>query len=85
MRTLVAAGDVFAATRIRTVLAKESLICDVTDLGQDSLLLDRLYDYDIILLDVAALSGIKGYKLLRQLRAARVRTPILTRISQIWR
>ena len=76
MRALVAADDVFAATRIRTILAKESLICDVTDLAQDSLLLDRLYDYDIILLDVAA-SGIEGYKLLQQLRAARVRTPIL--------
>jgi two-component system, cell cycle response regulator CtrA len=76
MRALVAAGDVFAATRIRTMLAKESFISDVTDLGQDSLLLDRLYDYDIILLDVAA-SGIESYKLLEQLRAARVRTPIL--------
>jgi two-component system cell cycle response regulator CtrA len=76
MRALAAAGDVFAATRIRTMLAKESFICDVTDLGQDSLLLDRLYDYDIILLDVAA-SGIESYKLLEQLRAARVRTPIL--------
>ena len=76
MRALVAAGDVFAATRIRTILAKESLICDATDLGQDSLLLDRFYDYDIILLDIAA-PCVEGYKLLQQLRTARVRTPIL--------
>ena len=33
MRALVAAGDIFAATRVRTMLAKESLICDV---GQTS-------------------------------------------------
>ena len=79
MRALVAASDVFAATRIRTILAKESLICDATDLGQDSLLLDRLYDYDIILLDIAA-PCVEGYKLLQQLRAARVRTPSRRRI-----
>ena len=76
MRVLIAAGDVFAAIRIRAMLAKENLICDTTDLGRDSLLLGRLYDYDIILLDLTV-PDIEGYKLLQQLRAARVRTPIL--------
>jgi two-component system cell cycle response regulator CtrA len=76
MRALVASRDAFAAARIREMLAKENLICDASDLGRDSLLLGRLYDYDIILLDLTA-PGIEGYKLLQQLRAARVRTPIL--------
>jgi len=76
MRVLIAAGDVFAAVRIRAMLAKENLICDATELGRDSLLLGKLYDYDIILLDLTV-PDIEGYKLLQQLRAARVRTPIL--------
>ena len=76
MRVLIAAGDVFAAVRIRAMLAKENLICDTTELGRDSLVLGRFYDYDIILLDLTV-PDIEGYKLLQQLRAARVRTPIL--------
>jgi two-component system cell cycle response regulator CtrA len=76
MRALIAAGEAFAAARIRVILAKENLICDSTDLGRDSLLLSRFYDYDIILLDLTG-SDIEGYKLLRQLRAAHVDTPIL--------
>jgi two-component system cell cycle response regulator CtrA len=76
MRVLIAAGDVFAAVRIRAMLAKENLICDTTELGRDSLVLGQFYDYDIILLDLTE-PDIEGYKLLQQLRAARVRTPIL--------
>ena len=76
MRVLIAAGDVFMGARIRAMLVKENLLCDATDLGRDGLLLDRLYDYDMILLHLTV-SDIEGYKLLQQLRAARVRTPIL--------
>jgi two-component system, cell cycle response regulator CtrA len=76
MRALIAAGDVFVSGRIRAMLAKENLICDSTDFGQDGLLLDRHYDYDIILLHLTV-ADIEGYKLLQQLRAARVDTPIL--------
>jgi two-component system, cell cycle response regulator CtrA len=76
MRALIAAGDVFAAVRIRAMLAKESLICDAAELGPDSLQLGKLYDYDIILLDLTV-PDIEGYKLLQQLREAHVRAPIL--------
>ena len=76
MRALIAAGDVVVAARIRAILAKENVICDATDLGRDSFLLSRLYDYDIILLDLTV-TDCEGYKLLRQLRAAGVGTPIL--------
>ena len=58
------------------MLAKENLICDATELGRDSLLLGKLYDYDIILLGLTE-PDTEGYRLLQQLRAARVRTPIL--------
>jgi len=76
MRALIAAGDVGAAAGIRAMLAREDVICDATDLGRDSFLLSRLYDYDIILLDLTV-ADCEGYKLLRQLRAAGVGTPIL--------
>ncbi|MGH7032030.1 MAG: response regulator transcription factor CtrA, partial [Stellaceae bacterium] len=46
------------------------------DLGEDGLEIGKLYDYDIILLDLM-LPDIDGYEVLRRLRAARVHTPIL--------
>ena len=77
MRALIAAaGNLFAAVKVRALLAEENVVCDATDTGRDSLLLGKLYDYDIILLDLALPNG-DGYRLLQQLRAAGVRTPIL--------
>ena len=77
MRALIAAaGNLFAAVRVRALLAEENVVCDATDTGRDSLLLGKLYDYDIILLVLALPNG-DGYRLLQQLRGAGVRTPIL--------
>jgi len=58
------------------MLKGEGFICDTTDLGEDGLEIGKLYDYDIIVLDLM-LPDIDGYEVLRRLRAARVRTPIL--------
>jgi two-component system cell cycle response regulator CtrA len=58
------------------MLKRENFICDKTDLGEDGLEIGKLYDYDIIILDLM-LPDIDGYEVLRRLRAARVRTPIL--------
>jgi two-component system cell cycle response regulator CtrA len=58
------------------MLRTEGFICDTTDLGEDGLEIGKLYDYDIIILDLM-LPDIDGYEVLRRLRAARVRTPIL--------
>jgi len=76
VRALIAAGDSAAAARIRAMLAKENLISDATDLGRDSFVLSKFYDYDIILLNLTV-RDIVGYELLQQLRAGGVRTPIL--------
>jgi two-component system cell cycle response regulator CtrA len=76
MRVLLVEDDSAMAQSIELMLRSESFICDTTDLGEDGLEIGKLYDYDIILLDIM-LPDIDGYEVLRRLRAARVRTPIL--------
>ena len=76
MRVLLVEDDAATSASITLMLKKESFICDTTDLGEDGLEIGKLYDYDIIILDLM-LPDIDGYEVLRRLRAARVRTPIL--------
>jgi two-component system cell cycle response regulator CtrA len=76
MRVLLVEDDAATAASIELMLKKESFIIDTTDLGEDGLEIGKLYDYDIIILDLM-LPDIDGYEVLRRLRAARVRTPIL--------
>ena len=76
MRVLIVEDDTATSATIELVLKAEGFICDTTDLGEDGLEIGKLYDYDIIILDLM-LPDIDGYEVLRRLRAARVRTPIL--------
>ena len=76
MRVLLVEDDSSTARSIELMLKNEGFVVDVTDLGEDGLEIGKLYDYDIILLDIM-LPDIDGYEVLRRLRAARVRTPIL--------
>jgi two-component system cell cycle response regulator CtrA len=76
MRVLLVEDDSATSASIKMMLRKENFICDTTDLGEDGLEIGKLYDYDIILLDLM-LPDIDGYEVLRRLRAARVHTPIL--------
>src|SRR4029079_9861659 len=61
---------------IELILKAEGFIVDTTDLGEDGLEIGKIYDYDIIILDLM-LPDIDGYEVLRRLRSARVSTPIL--------
>src|SRR5271166_3988277 len=76
MRVLLVEDDATTAAGIELVLKTEGFICDTSDLGEDGLEIGKLYDYDIIILDLM-LPDIDGYEVLRRLRAARVSTPIL--------
>jgi two-component system cell cycle response regulator CtrA len=76
MQVLIASLDSFTATSTRLILAKEKVICDTTDLGEDGLQVARLYEYDVILFDLM-LPDMESYRTLGRLRAAGVRAPIL--------
>ncbi len=76
MRILLVEDDTATAKSVEMMLRSEGYVCDTTDLGEDGLEIGKLYDYDIILLDLM-LPDIDGYEVLRRLRAAQVRTPIL--------
>ncbi len=76
MRILLVEDDSAMAQSIEMMLRSEDYVCDSTDMGEDGLEIGKLYDYDIIILDLM-LPDIDGYEVLRRLRAARVQTPIL--------
>jgi len=76
MRILLVEDDEPTARSLELMLKAEGYIVDITDHGEDGLEIGQLYDYDIILLDLM-LPDMDGYEVLRRLRAARVRTPIL--------
>ncbi len=76
MRVLLVEDDSAMAQSIETMLKSENYICDTTDMGEDGLEIGKLYDYDIIILDLM-LPDIDGYEVLRRMRAAKIRTPIL--------
>ena len=52
MRVLLVEDDAATAASIELMLRSESFICDTTDLGEDGLEIGKLYDYDIIILDL---------------------------------
>ncbi|TXN60564.1 response regulator transcription factor, partial [Methylobacterium sp. WL30] len=68
--------DASVAQSIELMLKKAGFNPFVTDLGEEGVDLGKLYDYDIILLDLN-LPDMSGYEVLRSLRLARVKTPIL--------
>src|SRR3546814_20587993 len=76
MRVLLVEDDNATAKSIELMLQSEGFVVDTTDLGEDGLEIGKLYDYDIIILDLM-LPDMDGYEVLRRLRAARVETPIL--------
>jgi two-component system cell cycle response regulator CtrA len=76
MRVLLVEDDPSTAKAIELSLASEGIICDTTDLGEEGLEIGKIYDYDIIILDLM-LPDIDGYEVLRRLRSAKVQTPIL--------
>jgi DNA-binding response OmpR family regulator len=76
MRVLLIEDDSAAAQSIELMLKSESFNVYTTDLGEEGVDLGKLYDYDIILLDLN-LPDMSGFEVLRSLRVSKVKTPIL--------
>ena len=76
MRVLLVEDDPTTQQSIKMMLESSSMVVDATDLGEDGLEIGKLYDYDIIILDLM-LPDIDGMEVLRRLRDARVVTPVL--------
>jgi two-component system cell cycle response regulator CtrA len=76
MRILLIEDDSAMAQSIELMLRSDGFIIYTTDLGEDGVELGKLYDYDIVLLDLN-LPDMSGFEVLRSLRVSKVRTPIL--------
>lgn len=76
MRVLLVEDDPTTSKSIEMMLTHANLNVYATDLGEEGLDLAKLYDYDLILLDLN-LPDMPGYDVLRQLRRSRFETPIL--------
>jgi two-component system cell cycle response regulator CtrA len=76
MRVLLIEDDSVTAQSIELMLKSDSFNVYTTDLGEEGIDLGKIYDYDIILLDLN-LPDMSGFEVLRKLRVSKVRTPIL--------
>ena len=76
MRILLIEDDSGTARSIELMLNSESFNVYTTDLGEEGVDLGKIYDYDIIILDLN-LPDMSGFEVLRSLRVSKVKTPIL--------
>ena len=76
MRVLLIEDDSAMAKSIELMLQGDGFNVYTTDLGEEGLDLGKLYDYDIIVLDLN-LPDMHGYDVLKRLRLSKVETPIL--------
>jgi two-component system cell cycle response regulator CtrA len=76
MRVLLIEDDSSIARSIELMLRSEGLNVYTTDLGEEGIDLGKLYDYDIIVLDLQ-LPDMSGFEVLKALRVAKVQTPVL--------
>ena len=84
MRVLLIEDEPTTAKAIELMLSSEGFNVYTTDLGEEGLDLGKLYDYDIICLDLN-LPDMHGYDVLKKLRVAKVQTPglILSGINEM--
>ena len=76
MRILLIEDDSGTAQSIELMLKSEGFNVYTTDLGEEAIDLGKVYDYDIILLDLN-LPDMSGFEVLRSLRVSKVKTPTL--------
>jgi two-component system cell cycle response regulator CtrA len=84
MRVLLIEDDSTTAQSIELMLKLDGFNVYTTDLGEEGIDLGKIYDYDIILLDLN-LPDMSGFEVLRSLRVSKVKSPtlILTGLDSI--
>jgi len=76
MRVLLVEDDLTTARGVSLMLRQANMIVDTTDTGEEALELGKLYDYDIVILDLM-LPDMEGSEVVRRLRAGRIEVPVL--------
>ncbi|MDD3669132.1 MAG: response regulator transcription factor [Alphaproteobacteria bacterium] len=76
MRILLVEDDKTLHQTIAALLKKEGMTVDSSFLGEEGMELIKLYDYDLVILDLM-LPDMPGYDVLKQIRAAGIQTPVL--------
>lgn len=76
MRVLLIEDDPSTARSVELALASEGITCDTVEFGEEGIEVSKIYEHDIIILDLM-LSDIHGYEVLLRLRSAKIKTPIL--------
>jgi two-component system cell cycle response regulator CtrA len=76
MRVLLIEDNSHMARSIEMMLRSEGLYVYTTDLGEEGIDLGKMYDYDIVVLDIQ-LPDMSGFEVLKALRVAKMRAPIL--------
>ena len=76
MRILLVEPHVATAEAVKLMLETEGIHVELADGGEDAADQGLIYDYDLILTDLA-LRDVSGFDVIRRLRSAKNRTPIL--------
>jgi two-component system cell cycle response regulator CtrA len=76
MRILLVDDDSEVVKSLEMTLRAEGFTVDSTTTSEDGLEIAKLYDYDLIILDLM-MPELDGYEILKRLRASRVETPVL--------
>jgi two-component system cell cycle response regulator CtrA len=76
MRILLVEDDPSTAQAVSAMLKKSDWVVDTADMGEDGLDLGKVYEYDLIIVDLM-LPDMDGMDVIRQLRNAKVVTPVL--------
>lgn len=76
MRILLVEDDISTAKSIELALAAEGIVCDIAATGEEGVDFAKMYDYDIIILDMM-LPDIDGFEVLRKFRRNNIKTPVM--------
>ena len=76
MRVLLVEDDKITSQSIEALLKKEGMVIETTVFGEDGLEIGKLYEYDVIILDIG-LPDIDGFEVLKRLRKSKISTPVL--------